>query len=465
MDSLLEVKDDITKHVDRFCLPNEEMSDFYKSALKNIFDHQQTISSVGKHKSLIINGVDFETIWEELQLFNKPFVRRYNDYVPKIIKKINTKEESRKVAEEIDDATSNSSNNSEYSDDGNDDSDGNDQSSNLEEDNLNINNINDESDTKDYNKKSSKNKTKSKGVSQENEYDKLEEEMEKWLDNMEEIDQKHSDKLERIEKKMGHRSAIEDANDSDEEDDIDFVQNYLYEDDGDNEDENDASYRYSDFFVDENDEKQGKSKKKKLTSFAGKASLISSHIDDLEQDLMKPKSWELRGEVKGEDRPENSLLELSADIERASKPKQLITQEYTSSIEELIRKRIKDQKFDDLIVSKIADIPKSNEDFELAQEKSSKGLGEIYAEEFLAKSLKSGPDVVSKEIEESRNEALILFEKVSRELDALSRFYYTPKPVVPEMNIANVTANVSSLAFEEATPLFQTTASSLAPEQ
>jgi U3 small nucleolar RNA-associated protein MPP10 len=43
---------------------------------------------------------------------------------------------------------------------------------------------------------------------------------------------------------------------------------------------------------------------------------LSAQIAQLEGELMADKPWELRGEVKGAERPENSFLSLHADIER-----------------------------------------------------------------------------------------------------------------------------------------------------
>jgi U3 small nucleolar RNA-associated protein MPP10 len=43
---------------------------------------------------------------------------------------------------------------------------------------------------------------------------------------------------------------------------------------------------------------------------------LSAQIAQLEEELMADKPWELRGEVKGAERPENSFLSLHADIER-----------------------------------------------------------------------------------------------------------------------------------------------------
>ena len=55
---------------------------------------------------------------------------------------------------------------------------------------------------------------------------------------------------------------------------------------------------------------------KETTHLEAKNSKISSEISLLESKIMGVKSWELRGEVQATDRPENSLLEISGDIER-----------------------------------------------------------------------------------------------------------------------------------------------------
>jgi hypothetical protein len=102
-----------------------------------------------------------------------------------------------------------------------------------------------------------------------------------------------------------------------------------------------------------------------------------------------------------------SFLDLHAEVERTSKPKPVVTQEFTVSLESLISTRIKEGRFDDVVVRKT---PGMGDDSgagagsggaggggaggsggsgaggvgELSQEKSRQGLGEVYAEEFLA---------------------------------------------------------------------------------
>lgn len=88
---------------------------------------------------------------------------------------------------------------------------------------------------------------------------------------------------------------------------------------------------FSDFFVDDgklNRKKRSKvgggaqetvvssTKPAKPTKLELKKRKLNSEIEELESELIKPKSWEYRGEVKGGDRPENSLLSVSADVER-----------------------------------------------------------------------------------------------------------------------------------------------------
>lgn len=50
---------------------------------------------------------------------------------------------------------------------------------------------------------------------------------------------------------------------------------------------------------------------------------------------------------------------------------------------------------------------------DLSQEKNKLGLGEVYAEEFLAKSLNAQPEAVSRRLEQDRIDAQDLFHKVS----------------------------------------------------
>ena len=54
-----------------------------------------------------------------------------------------------------------------------------------------------------------------------------------------------------------------------------------------------------------------------------------------------------------------------------------------------------------------------------------------------------------------------LYHKVCRELDALSHFHYTPKPVVVE----SVITGLPSIEMEEVIPLTESNVSTKAPEE
>lgn len=191
-------------------------------------------------------------------------------------------------------------------------------------------------------------------------------------------------------------AASDDDDVSDEDDELAFVQQHLYEGGDSDSDEGNADYKFKDFFIADKSERRKasgkpqkstvaakkKSKAKKASSDSeasdnedkdgedwdeedddsdsiaedkeedeeeegseeegsqvsdddvpsqtnavsaktGKPSAVqqrnkalSTQISSLEEELMASKPWELRGEVKASDRPENSFLELHADIER-----------------------------------------------------------------------------------------------------------------------------------------------------
>ena len=64
------------------------------------------------------------------------------------------------------------------------------------------------------------------------------------------------------------------------------------------------------------DEGDGDSNGLPLSSHQRRQAAMASQIRELEAELMGPRSWDLRGEVKGAERPENSLLGVTAEIER-----------------------------------------------------------------------------------------------------------------------------------------------------
>lgn len=113
----------------------------------------------------------------------------------------------------------------------------------------------------------------------------------------------------------------EDQDEEEEEGDEEEGDIGMGEDDEDDFDEDMDMDEERDDYEDSDEEQQQAEQKapvaaKPLTSFQNKSKQLSSQIEELEQELVQKKSWEMRGEVKATDRPENSLLGISADIER-----------------------------------------------------------------------------------------------------------------------------------------------------
>uniref|UniRef100_A0A3Q7FQE2 Uncharacterized protein n=1 Tax=Solanum lycopersicum TaxID=4081 RepID=A0A3Q7FQE2_SOLLC len=250
---------------------------------------------------------------------------------------------------------------------------------------------------------------------------------------------------------------------------------------GDDEDEGTEIARYEDFFGSKKGTGQKKTvkssdlsddmgtdddmiddnqKKRSLSTHEKELEKLRSTIEDMEKANLEEKSWTMQGEVTAAKRPKNSALEVDLDFEHNVRPAPVITEEVTATLEEIIQKRIIEGRFDD--VQKRPSLPSRapRETKELDDNKSKKGLGEIYEEEYVQKT-----GLVSTALsfsDEQKKEATMLFKKLCLKLDALSHFHFTPKPVIEDMSIQ---ANVPALAMEEIAPMAVSDAAMLAPEE
>jgi U3 small nucleolar RNA-associated protein MPP10 len=75
---------------------------------------------------------------------------------------------------------------------------------------------------------------------------------------------------------------------------------------------------------------------------------IKKRIEQLEKSNLDPKHWTLQGEITAAKRPKNSALEVELDFEHAARPAPVITEEVTASLEDIIRSRIIEERFDDV---------------------------------------------------------------------------------------------------------------------
>lgn len=179
---------------------------------------------------------------------------------------------------------------------------------------------------------------------------------------------------------------------------------------------------------------------------------IAREIQRLEAANVAKRDWQLMGEAKSFDRPMNSLLEEDLDFERAGKPVPVITAEVSESIEELIKRRILNQEFDEIIRRRpdnLATGPVRRGQFELDDTKAAKGLAEIYEEEHLKQIDPNFVDARDEKLKKEHAEIEALWKSVSAKLDSLSSWHYKPKPAAPNLEIR---VDAPAIEMEDARP-------------
>lgn len=187
---------------------------------------------------------------------------------------------------------------------------------------------------------------------------------------------------------------------------------------------------------------------------------LGEEIRKLEAASVAKREWTLSGEARAADRPKDSLLDEELEFERTGKPVPVITAEISESIEELIKRRILAQEFDEVIrrrpdsLNNAADARRGR--FELDDTKPQQSLAEMYEEEHVKN---NNPDTyISKSDEKVRKdekEIEALWKLTSASLDALCSWHYKPKPAAPSLTVV---ADVATIAMEDAQP---TTASGM----
>ncbi|XP_023423306.1 U3 small nucleolar ribonucleoprotein protein MPP10 isoform X2 [Cavia porcellus] len=121
------------------------------------------------------------------------------------------------------------------------------------------------------------------------------------------------------------------------------------------------------------------------SSFEKRQEKMNEKIASLEKELLEKKPWQLQGEVTAQKRPENSLLEETLHFDHAVRMAPVITEETTFQLEDIIKQRIRDQAWDDVVRK---EKPKE-EAYEykkrltLDHEKSKLSLAEIYEQEYI----------------------------------------------------------------------------------
>ncbi|WFC99499.1 U3 snoRNP protein [Malassezia yamatoensis] len=204
-----------------------------------------------------------------------------------------------------------------------------------------------------------------------------------------------------------------------------------------------------------------------LSAYERRQQEIQQEIARYEDENVGEKDWTLMGEASSKARPVDSLLEEDLEFERSGKNAPIATQERSEGIDAMIKRRILDRQYDDVIRQRDMDsLPfASSQLLELPDTKNAKSLAELYEDEYKAA---RGEDSQTPQSESDaklagQHEAISqdlnnLFDK----LDALSNAHYTPK--APKAAIQTV-SNTPSIAMESALPTTMSAGSMLAPEE
>ncbi|KAG2786604.1 hypothetical protein PC129_g11500 [Phytophthora cactorum] len=468
-----------------FFTPSEEVAKEIKAFAKHAYDrtskYQSKSGGAAPLEELYVDGFDADQVWEQLRLLNGPLVtemtqriRTFHKNTDNILLFPSEKQEESEEEEEEEELE-------EEQKDSDADSDENDSDDDENSDDNTADSDEEEKEVKNSKKKKAK---KARDVAEDgffdwDEMDKAAEEEEEDEDDEdmdgdddendenEEDDDDESEMEEDSDAEAAEEMKFEDffgaegeeegeEGDEDEEEELNDVDMQ----DGDNDDEEYPTIKRAKPDEEENIDDEELAERGIMSSHQRQRQRLQKEIKDLEHEAISEKPWLLKGEVRSAARPENSLLEAVLDYDRPVKAAPVITEEVSIALEEMIKKRILEDDYDD-VIRKFAgnEEDRKNKLEEVSMEKSKEGLGEIYEKEYMKTAMGFEADDESKQDQE---EIEVMFKSLCWKLDALSNYHFTPKPAVKELQVKPA---VPAIAMEEVVPISVSDANLKAPEE
>ncbi|KAJ2735084.1 U3 snoRNP protein [Coemansia sp. BCRC 34962] len=201
------------------------------------------------------------------------------------------------------------------------------------------------------------------------------------------------------------------------------------------------------------------------SEFEKRQEKLQGLITKLEDEAVDKKHWTMTGEVTSAARPKDSLLEEDLEFEHVQKPVPVVTQEATQTLEDIIKRRILNEEWDDVERKKDVQAKpfRPSELIELNDKAPKKSLAEEYEDDFMAQ--KAGDSFVAEDdakLAVSHREIDVQFRNLFAQLDALSHFHFAPKPATADIEIRT---SAPALQMEEKLPVNVSHAEQLAPEE
>ena len=159
---------------------------------------------------------------------------------------------------------------------------------------------------------------------------------------------------------------------------------------------------------------------------------LQSEIQTLEAENVAPKDWTLLGEASARNRPHDALLAHDLEFDRTTRAVPVVTEAVVAALEERIKARIKEGRFDDVVRrpavgDAVPFLPSRM--VELQDTKSAQSLAQIYEGAYVAAQSGTPVDDRDGRLKREHEEMTRVWEGICAKLDALCNAHYVPKPV------------------------------------